>query len=67
MIVNCGPLPDPENGAVSHPTTVEGSVATYSCDAGFALVGEETRVCQGDRIWSGMEPTCEGDFFKTVT
>lgn len=58
--MNCGPLPNPDNGAVSHPNTVEGSSATYTCDEGFALDGEETRVCQGDGNWSGEEPVCLG-------
>ena len=36
-----------------------GGVATYSCDFGFFLVGNRTRICSSDGTWSGMAPTCE--------
>ena len=42
-----------------------GTVATHSCDAGFALVGGMTRTCMDDDqtdiigVWSGSAPTCE--------
>lgn len=48
------------NGAVSHPSTAEGSIAMYICDPGYELVGEETRVCLPNGSWSGEEPACEG-------
>lgn len=45
-----------------------GSVATYSCNMGFALIGVATRICEDTNggtvttgTWSGSEPTCEGD------
>ena len=47
-----------------------GTVATHSCDAGFALVGGMTRTCLGDNqvdiigVWSGSAPTCERNHFK---
>ena len=43
-----------------------GTMATYSCDAGFELQGGDTvRTCMGDGstrfgIWSGLTPTCVG-------
>ena len=44
-----------------------GSVATFSCNTGFALVGQTTRVCEDTNegaattgTWSGTAPTCEG-------
>ena len=47
-----------------------GTVATHTCIAGFALVGNMTRTCidneQADivGVWSGSAPTCErNDFY----
>ena len=61
---DCGPLPSINGGAVeySQETTFE-SVATYTCDAGFELVGGgmETRTCTETGEWSGDEPTCQGN------
>ena len=34
------------------------SVATCSCDEGFELVGEATRVCGSNGEWSGAVPSC---------
>ena len=42
-----------------------GTVATHSCNAGYALVGDMTRTCEDDdqadivSVWSGTAPTCE--------
>merc|ERR1719369_820203 len=31
---------------------------TYECKSGFKLVGEKTRWCGRDGIWTGNAPTC---------
>ena len=43
------------------------SVATYSCDPGYALVGQTTRTCEDTNggtvttgTWSGNQPFCQG-------
>ena len=47
-----------------------GTVATHTCVAGFALVGDLTRTCvdddQADIVgaWSGSAPACERKNFK---
>ena len=58
---DCGSLPNPLDGQVSLTDTTEGSVATYSCLEGFILQGtdSESRMCQSDGTWSGVEPYCE--------
>ena len=49
-----------------------GTVATYECEEGFVLVGNENRTCtEGDSTsvigeWSGGMPTCECKFFKLI-
>ncbi len=46
-----------------------GTLATYTCDTGFSLVGESdgTRTCSGDGsspvgMWTGDIPTCIGEY-----
>lgn len=39
-----------------------GSVASYSCSDGLMLTGDGVRVCGGDGMWNGTEPTCLGWF-----
>ena len=58
----CGFLPDPENGTVTINGTVPGSIATYTCDPGFNLIGDEQRVCQANGNWSENEPLCQSQF-----
>ena len=60
--MDCGPLPNPANGQVSHSAgTTFGQTATYRCNhAGYNLVGDSTRTCQANREWSGSAPTCQG-------
>ena len=57
-VVDCGNLDDPDNGEVTLTGTTLGSKADYSCNNGYALEGNERRVCQSNREWSGMAPVC---------
>ena len=60
LVVSCEVLIDPANGQVSHTAgTTFGQTVTYSCDTGYNLVGDSTRTCQADGIWSGSAPICE--------
>ena len=42
-----------------------GTVATHTCNTGFALVADMKRTCMADDqadivgVWSGSAPTCE--------
>ena len=65
-VIDCGSLDDPTNGQVSLDETTVGSIATYTCDPGFMLIGNMERTCQENGEWSGNEPTCEGHL-ATVT
>lgn len=60
--VNCGPPPVPINGNVSITSlqTIFQSIAIYSCDLGYVLVGENRRMCEAQGAWSGQTPTCTG-------
>ena len=55
----CKDLADPANGDVTlSDGTHQGSLATYSCDAGYDLSDATVRVCLTSGEWSGWEPTC---------
>ena len=57
--MNCGTLPELVNGQVYHiGRTTFKRKATYTCDTGYKLVGDSTRMCQATGVWSGSEPTC---------
>ena len=36
-----------------------GSVVSYSCSDGFALLGESELVCHQDGVWTGQKPECK--------
>ena len=57
--VDCFSLTNINNGVVTYSTTTSGSTATYACESGYDLIGNQIRVCQDDGQWSGSEPTCE--------
>ena len=59
IVIMCPPLPPIDNGMVEVSDLFPGGVATYTCDPGFILVGDPTRICRDDGTWSGEEPTCE--------
>ena len=54
LAVNCPDLAAPVHGVV----TVKSSIATYSCAAGYSLVGAATRTCDAQG-WQGAAPICK--------
>ena len=61
--MNCDTLTKPANGQVSHTGgTIFGQTATYSCNTGYELVGDNTRMCQATGVWSENAPICHGMF-----
>lgn len=71
--IMCSDIADPENGQIDFSVDELapfdfGTVATYSCDAGFGLSGGDiTRTCDGDGTtpdgsFTGSAPTCESKF-----
>lgn len=59
-LIDCGPLPAPQNGDVTYKDSLFGSVALYECRSGFAIQGVSTRKCQQSGKWSDSAPVCNG-------
>ena len=72
IIVTCPKLSDPRNGDVDLTGLRVGSKASYSCDRGFKLRGNQVRHCQSNGRWTGQDPSCQSiifikiHFFKNV-
>ena len=64
--INCGGLSSPSNGQISITDTTFGSIATYSCDPGYTLDGNTSRICQADGQWSGSQPSCNGEWYLLI-
>ena len=62
----CDQLTAPQFGSVSLSGVSVGSVATYTCDTGFTLVGDITRDCvqlsPATADWNRDEPTCQREY-----
>ena len=55
----CSTLSHPDGGMVTTPGDITlGTVATYHCNEGLMLLGNATRTCQSNGVWSGEEPMC---------
>jgi CUB/sushi domain-containing protein len=63
IAVNCGTEPNPINGQFSAQQTTLGSVAMYTCNTGYDLVGQESVMCQPSGEWSSSPPNCIGKAF----
>ncbi|XP_007499485.1 seizure 6-like protein 2 isoform X3 [Monodelphis domestica] len=59
-LLSCGFPPRPPHGDVSVTDLHPGGIATFHCDSGYQLQGEETLVCLNATrpAWSGEPPTC---------
>uniref|UniRef100_A0A8C3NST5 Fibulin 7 n=1 Tax=Cyanoderma ruficeps TaxID=181631 RepID=A0A8C3NST5_9PASS len=54
----CPQLAVPLNGRMLGRSLRVGHEVHFICDAGFRLVGSETRTCRHNRTWSGTQPFC---------
>ncbi|KAL4228764.1 hypothetical protein ACF0H5_011806 [Mactra antiquata] len=56
----CPLLSHPDNGILELTQGISyGSVATYSCNTGYILIGSETKLCTADTLWyPTMDVTC---------
>nr|XP_020663214.1 complement receptor type 1 [Pogona vitticeps] len=61
--VQCHPLPDVPNGSYSNQKDTAYTpemFVNYTCDPGYALIGEATIYCTSSGTWSSSAPFCEG-------
>ena len=65
-VIDCGPLDNPANGEVSVPSTAFSFNATYSCNTGYTLTGDDMRMCMESGLWSGSEPICVGKIYNII-
>ena len=63
IIVTCPKLSDPRNGDVDLTGLRVGSKASYSCDRGFKLRGNQVRHCQSNGRWTRQDPSCQSIIF----
>ena len=66
IAIECDDLDDLANGEVIYNSTVYRSVATYSCQYGYKLVGVSVRICRENGQWSGEKPVCESELFELL-
>ena len=60
VVISCPDLSNPDNGVVQFSSgTVFQSVAEYSCDDGYQIIGTSSLTCQANAQWSDSPPHCE--------
>ena len=53
-------LTAPQNGTISCPLgRTTGSMCTFTCDAGFTLIGSSRRICRTTTVWTGTLTFCQ--------
>jgi len=63
LAVPCRSLSDPTNGMMTcslgddRVPSYE-DTCSFTCNTGYELTGSDTRTCQSNKIWSGMETLC---------
>ena len=43
-----------------------GTIATYTCDATYSIVGRDMRECTNSGEFSGSDPTCQRNSYNTL-
>jgi len=56
---DCGSLAVPRNGSFVGNKTTYPNMITFTCDAGFILIGSAVRQCQANKTWSGCDTYCQ--------
>ncbi|MEE6459030.1 hypothetical protein FKM82_000515 [Ascaphus truei] len=56
--ISCGKPEYPEHGIVLGTRYHFKDTVLYQCNAGYEIHGPSERMCQGNELWSGLEPQC---------
>ena len=62
VVIACPPLVAPANGAVTQSGALPGATATYTCNPAYQLVGNDTRVCAPNGMWTSSVPVCDREY-----
>ena len=62
LVVDCGHPGNITNGRVHVYESGFKKIIRYSCNEGYILNGSSSRTCQSNGTWSGLKPTCEGEY-----
>lgn len=64
--IDCGSISVPLNGAIAYETDTRlDSIAEFSCERGFRLIGDAARTCLASGDWSLSSPSCKSKRFFT--
>lgn len=67
LAVQCGPLPNPENGKILGYKFYFPHSVRYMCDQGFRLTsGDIDRNCTSTGQWSGIAPVCQSNLIILI-
>ena len=66
LVIECESLSNPANGMVTVTGLTPGSIATYTCDNTYQLLGNDTRTCDSNGLWTKMEPTCVRKYLMII-
>ena len=66
-VVDCGMISVTAPLMVNQTSTIFNSTATFSCEIGYNLMGDDQRTCQSNGTYSGVMPTCTGEWISNVT
>ena len=58
-MTGCDVLSDIRYGSVQYNNTLEGTIASYSCQTGYTVSDTAHRLCQDNGQWSGAEAVCD--------
>ena len=62
--IQCGNLTAPANGEIMSCSSgtvgvgYERDTCSFTCNTGYELTGSDTRTCQSDGGWSGIDDLC---------
>lgn len=57
-------MPSLTNGDIKYSGMTFGEIATFVCDDGYRLIGDESAECQDNGQWSNSLPTCASNSEK---